>query len=121
MTKTTTLPLGLCLLLSICSAFGQAAAPNPGVDTAVAEDLRRQAAQLSLRETLKQAAGAVARQDLPTAAQLYDKAWSLVLIVGPTVAAQEAQETRVGLANVRLELARRAQKANNPREAAVHI
>jgi general secretion pathway protein D len=112
-----TLPLGLTLLLATATvSFGQA----PAQESAVNEAVIRQANRIALRQRLAEAKSAQERKDLPTAAKLYDDAWSLVLSIGANVEA-EADQTRTGLANVRLELARKARSATDYREAAVHI
>src|ERR1051326_3049236 len=115
--KSASLPIGLTLLLAAAgSAFAQAAVQ----DSAVNEAVMRQANRIALRQKLILAADAQQRHDLPAAAKLYDDCWTLVGSIGSNVEAEAAQ-TRVGLAAVRLELARAAQHRSDYRDAAVQI
>src|SRR5437867_5549274 len=109
MIKAATLPLGLLLLLT---TLGISSAQVPPGQTAVDEVVRREAARITLRERLVAAQTAVDRHDLPTAATLYDDAWTLVQSIGPGVD-EEREQTRAGLAMVRLELATAAQRRND--------
>jgi len=117
MIKAATLPLGLLLLLTTLGV--SPAQVTPG-QTAVDEVIRRQAAHITLRERLAAAQAAVDRHDLATAATLYDDAWALVQSIGPGVE-DEREQTRAGLAMVRLELATAAQRRNDLLAAKKHI
>ena len=92
----------------------------PAQDTAVSEAVYRQANRIKLRQKLTDALVAQQRRDLPTAAKLYDDAWVLVQGIGAGVEA-EATQTKEGLSTVRMELARAAQNAGNPREAKLQV
>jgi general secretion pathway protein D len=77
----------------------------------------RQANRIALRQRLADARSAEDRHDLQSAAKLYDDAWGLVTSIGLNNAEAEAQTARAGLATVRLELARAAQRRGDAREA----
>ncbi|HEY6183961.1 MAG TPA: hypothetical protein VIW67_17065, partial [Terriglobales bacterium] len=114
-----TLPLGLLLLLAT-PVFAQA--PPPGEKEAIDEGVRRQAAYINLHKQLEQARAAEARHDYQTAANLYDSAWERIVEIGPYIqVTAEAQETKAGLAAVRLALAQEAQRHHKYREAKVHV
>src|SRR5262249_3857953 len=81
------------------------------------EGLQRQAAQITLRTKLASASDAVARHDLPAAANFYDEAWDLVTFIGVASCGPEADQTRVGMASVRMDLAQAAQRRGDLREA----
>jgi len=117
MIKAATLPLGLFILLATFDV--SRAQVSPG-QTAVDEVIRRDAARIILRERLVAAQAAVDRHDLPTAATLYDDAWRLVQSIGAGVD-DEREQTRAGLAMVRLELATVAQRRNDLAAAKTHI
>lgn len=117
MTKAALLPLGITLLLATAPAF---AAQTPAQETAINEAVYRQASRIALRQKLADAASAQQRRDLATAAKLYDDSWELIQKIGTNVDA-EKEQTRQGLAVVRLELARAAQKRDDYKAAAVHI
>src|ERR1044071_3913569 len=117
MIKAATLSIGLLVLVS---AIGNSNAQVTPAQTAVDEVIRRQAARISLRERLAAAQAAVDRHDLPTAATLYDDAWRLVQSIGEGIE-EEREQTRAGLASVRLELATAAQRRNDLRAAKTHI
>src|SRR3954471_17648652 len=107
MTKAKTL-ITLSLLLA---GFSPSFAQPPGSEkAAVEESIRRQAARKESRDLLVQADAAQRRHDLQQAAKLYDAAWEKVLYIGPVQVEIEAEVTKSGLASVRLELARGAQK-----------
>jgi len=113
-----TLPLGLLLLLAT-PLFAQA---PPGADDAIREGVKRQADYITLHQKLEQARVAEARHDYQTAANLYDGAWELIVALGPYIQVRaEAQETKAGLAAVRLPLAAEAQKHYRYRDAKTHI
>src|SRR5262249_40202790 len=101
-----TIPLGLCLL--ILGAPALRAQPSPQ-QTAIDEDVRRQAARITLRNTLAQAHEAEARHDLLGAAKQYDAAYELILSIGTQVG-PELKATQEGLARVRMPLAVAAQR-----------
>src|SRR5437899_1922060 len=115
MIKAANLFLGLSLVLAPVPAL---LAQAPGTDLTIARDeaVMRQANRIKLREKLIAAAAARDRRDLATAAKLYDEAWELVQSIGPGVE-QEAAMVQEGLAEVRLELARIAQRRGDYREA----
>src|SRR5215468_6081892 len=94
------LPLGLCLLLA--NSTVALAQTTPDQAAAITEGLQRQAAQITLRTKLASASDAVARHDLPAAANFYDEAWDLVTFIGVASVGPEADQTRVGLASVRM-------------------
>ncbi|MGD0261374.1 MAG: hypothetical protein ABSD29_16290, partial [Verrucomicrobiota bacterium] len=113
MMKAATLPLALILLLTAVPASqGQA----PPQETAVNEAVYRQANRITLRQKLADARAAQERGALITAAKLYDDAWDLVQKIGSGVDA-ERDQTIAGLAAVRLELARAAQRKGDYQEA----
>src|SRR5205807_5674123 len=66
--------------------------------------------------TLKKADEALAKNDLPAAAKLYDSAWDLILSIGPGLEA-EARHTQQGIAAARMPLAMEAQKRGDYVEA----
>jgi general secretion pathway protein D len=115
MIKAAHLYLGLSLVVAPVPAL---LAQSAGEDLGIAsnEAVYRQANRVKLREKLVAAATARDRQDLATAAKLYDDAWELVGSIGPGVE-QEARMTQLGLGTVRLELARTAQRRGDYREA----
>ncbi|MBC8096369.1 MAG: tetratricopeptide repeat protein, partial [Akkermansiaceae bacterium] len=110
----------LCLTLLLGTAFRLPAQTSPSGNPAVEEGVRRQAAQIALRQKLVDARAAEQRRDLVTASKLYGDAWRLVESVGPGVEV-EAQQTVMGLTTVRLEMARAAQSRGAYRDAEVHI
>ncbi|HWQ91154.1 MAG TPA: hypothetical protein VN673_05750, partial [Clostridia bacterium] len=117
MIKAATIPLGLILLLTVpVLSFAQQQAQESAVNEAV----YRQANRITLRQKLVAAQAALDRRDLPAAAKLYDDAWELVLKVGTGVEA-EASQVKTGLATARLELASRAQRRGDYREAATQV
>src|SRR5690606_20754007 len=85
----------LCLTLLLGTAV-QLPAQAPAVNPAVEEGVRRQAAQIALRQKLEDASAAELRRDLPAAAKLYGDAWRLIESIGPGVEA-EARRTVAGL------------------------
>src|SRR6267378_7723396 len=106
MIKAPTIPLGLLLLFSALSpGWSQPSAQQTAID----EDIRRQAAKITLRQTLADARTAEQRKDLAAAAKLYDAAWDLIQQIGPGVEAERAA-TQAGLAETRLPLAAAAQR-----------
>ena len=96
-------------LILLCGAGARAAdQPSPS-QIAGEEAVRRQADAIQLRRTLANAATARTKGDLVASAKLYEEAFQLVMQIGVGVD-QERLETVAGLADVRLELAGRAQK-----------
>jgi tetratricopeptide (TPR) repeat protein len=117
MTKAAILATGLTFFLaSGVSTFAQA----PAEEAAVNEAIYRQANRITLRQRLVEARTAQERGELAVAAKLYDSAWDLVQKIGTGVD-EEAAQVRVGLAAVRLELARAAQKRGDLREARTQV
>jgi type II secretory pathway component GspD/PulD (secretin)/tetratricopeptide (TPR) repeat protein len=117
MMKAVTLPLALTLLLAAIPASDAQTQPQ---DAAINEAVYRQAYRISLRQKLADARAAQDRHALPTAAKLYDDAWELVQKIGSGVDA-ERDQTVVGLAAVRLELARAAQRHGDYKEARTQV
>jgi general secretion pathway protein D len=117
MMKAATLPLALTLLLTAAST---ALAQTPPQETAVNEAVYRQANHIALRQKLVDARAAQDRHAPTTAAKLYDDAWDLVQKIGSGVDA-EREQTAAGLAAVRLELARAAQRKGDYAEARTQV
>jgi general secretion pathway protein D len=118
MMKAVTLPLGLTLLLATATvSYCQV----PAQESAVNEAVMRQANRITLRQRLADARSAEDRHDLATAAKLYDDAWTLVLTIGINNAEAEAETARAGLAAVRIELAKSAERRGDAREADTQI
>ncbi len=113
MMKAATFPIALVILLG--AAPVRSAEPPP-TQTAVDEAVYRQANRILLRQKLVDARAAQERRALATAAKLYDEAWDLVQQIGSGVDA-EREQTVAGLATVRLELAREAQRHGDYSEA----
>src|ERR1051325_4169162 len=113
MIKAVTFPVGLLLVLATVEPLYSQLTPE---QVAVNEVIRREADRFNLRDKLAAAQAAEARRDLTRAGTLYDDAWVLVQSIGTGVET-ERQQTREGLARVRLEMARAAQKRGNLREA----
>jgi type II secretory pathway component GspD/PulD (secretin) len=117
MMKAATLPLALTLLLTAVPA---APAQTPPQETAVNEAVYRQANRIALRQKLVDARAAQDRRAPATAAKIYDDAWDLVQRIGSGVDA-EREQTVAGLAAVRLELARAAQRKGDYAEARTQV
>jgi general secretion pathway protein D len=113
--------LSLSLLLLLATpVFSQA--PPTGQEDAIRVGVQRQADYITLHQKLEQARVAEARHDYQAAANLYDAAWELIVQLGPYYQVRsEAQETKAGLAAVRLALAAEAQGHHMYREAKVHV
>jgi len=111
MIKAAIITLGLFALLANAGISYAQEQPD-----AVKEVIRRTHEQMVLRDTLAKAQAAESRRNLTNSATLYDDAWVHVQSVGTGVE-EEREQTRAGLARVRLELAQRAQSAGNLREA----
>src|ERR1041385_1771536 len=119
MIKAAIIPISIALLLaSVPGSHAQPAGTDGG---AVGEALRRQAAVKELHDKIEQAGAAQRRHDLPQAAKLYDTAWDLVIYIGPGNVEREAEVTKSGLAAVRLELARAAQRRGDTLEASIQV
>jgi type II secretory pathway component GspD/PulD (secretin)/tetratricopeptide (TPR) repeat protein len=117
MTKAAILTLASSVFLATAPvAWSQA----PAEDTAVNEAVYRQANRITLRQKLAEAKAAQERHALPSAAKLYDEAWELVQKIGSGVDA-EREQTIAGLAAVRLELARDAQRHEDYIGAATQV
>lgn len=117
MIKAASLPLALILLAAAApGAFAQLA-PQ---DAAVNEAVYRQAHRITLRQKLAEAQAAQERRALASAAKLYDDSWELVQKIGTGVEAEREQAV-AGLAAVRLELARAAQRRGDYREARTQV
>ena len=117
MMKAATLSLALTLLLAAAPA---ADAQTPPQEAAVNEAVYRQANRITLRQKLADARAAQDRRALSSAAKLYDDAWELVQKIGSGVEA-ERDQTIAGLAAVRLELARAAQRPGDYKEARTQV
>ena len=117
MMKAATLPLVLTFLFAAASASNAQTQPQ---ETAVNEAIYRQANRITLRQKLADARAAQERNALPSAAKLYDDAWELVQKIGSGVDA-ERDQTVAGLAAVRLELARAAQRRGDYKEARTQV
>jgi general secretion pathway protein D len=117
MIKAATLPVGLIFLLAAAPASWSQA---PADETAINEAVYRQANLVTLRTKLADARAAQDRRAPDAAAKLYDEAWDLVQKIGSGVEA-ERERTVAGLAVVRLELARAAQRRDNLQEADAQV
>ena len=117
MIKTVTTTLGITVLLATSPML---LAQPAGQDTAVSEAVYRQANRINLRQKITDARVAQSRGDLATSAKLFDDAWDLVQRIGPGVEAEAAQ-VQAGLAEVRLELARAAQRRGDLRNADIQV
>src|SRR5580765_8036289 len=100
-----------CLLAATLPSLSQ----DP-TSTATQEGIRRQYNTMVLRDTLKKADDALAKNDLAAAAKLYDASWDLILSIGPGVEA-ETRHTQQGIAAARMPLAMDAQKRGDYRQA----
>src|SRR5580765_3888252 len=118
MIKAAIIPITIALLLA--SAPGSYAQP-PSADGAVPEALRRQAAVKDLHDLITNAGDAQRRHDLALAAKLYDSAWEKVIYIGPANMEREAEVVKSGLASVRMELARAAQRRGDTLDASVQV
>ena len=118
MMKAVTLPLGLTLLLAQADLSLSQVPPQ---ESAINEAVMRQANRITLRQRLADARSAEDRHDLANAAKLYDDAWTLVLNIGINNVEAEAATARAGLASVRLELAKAAERRGDAREADTQI
>src|ERR1043166_7358950 len=118
MIKAAIIPISIALLLaSIPGSHAQ----QVSADGAIGEALRRQAAGKELHDKIEQAGAAQRRHDLPQSAKLYDAAGDLVVYIGPANVEREAEVTKSGLASVRLELARAAQRRGDTLEASTQV
>ena len=117
MMKAATFSLALTLLLAAAPAADAQTQPQ---EAAVNEAVYRQANRITLRQRLSEARAAQDRRDLPAAAKLYIAAWELVQKIGSGVDS-ERDQTIAGLAAVRLELARTAQRRSDYKEARTQV
>lgn len=110
--------LGLAMLMAASTAIlAQSAATQAAVD----ESVYRTANLMMLRQKLTEAKAALARQELPVAATLYDNAVELAQKVGPSNAQLESAEAVSGLAQVRVTLAQQAAEKGDWREAETQL
>ncbi|HEV8544155.1 MAG TPA: hypothetical protein VGR78_17330 [Verrucomicrobiae bacterium] len=101
--------------------FAQDAVAVAAANQAAAEEaVRREAAKVELRKSLAEAQALQAKGDLVAASKEYEKAYDLVQRIGVQIDAERA-ETIKGLAETRLELARRAQNKGNLEEATKQV
>src|SRR5881394_1213995 len=96
-----------CLLALPLASFSQDANQE-----AIREGIRRQYNTMVMRDTLKKADDALAKNDLQTAAKLYDDSWNLIMSIGPGVE-DEARHVQQGIGATRMPLAMDAQKKND--------
>jgi general secretion pathway protein D len=114
-------PVYSSLIAAVVLLTGVAApAQVAPTETAVNEAVRRQADTIVLRQRLVEARSAKSADDLALAAKLYEDAYSLVRRIGTGVEG-EAAETVAGLTAVRVDLAQRAQKRADYKEADVQL
>ena len=119
MTKAASVSFGLVFLFATATVSRAQPAPE---DDAIKEAIRRQANVITLRQKLAQAGEAEARKDLVAAAKLYGNAYELVQSIGPGEGIEaETAQTIAGVASVRLELARQAQKRGDLPEAKTQV
>ena len=111
---------------AIIASFCLLAATLPSLSqdptrTATDEGIRRQYNTMVLRDTLKKADDALAKNDLLPAAKLYTSAWDLILSIGPGVE-PEARHTQQGAAAARMPLGwGKARQRRMPRISATPI
>ncbi len=84
------------------------------------EAVRREARKIQLRGVLSEAQTFQAQDDLGSAAKAYEEAWDHVQTIGVTVD-RERIETIRGMSEVRMELARRAQRRGDFDEASKQV
>jgi tetratricopeptide (TPR) repeat protein len=119
MTKVASVSIGLVFLFATATICRSQPAPE---EDAIKEAVRRQADVITLRQKLVQAADAEFRKELAAAAKLYENAYELVQGIGSGYGIEnEAAQTVAGLARVRLELARIAQKHGELKEADAQV
>ena len=117
MTKSA-VSFGLAILLAATNAtLAQSTATDAAIDQAV----YRTANLLLLRQKLQDARAAAVRNDLPTAATLYDNAVELANKIGPSNAQAESAAAVQGLSAVRLRLADTARKRGDWREVETQL
>jgi len=101
--------------------FAQNAAAVAAANQAAADEaIHREAFKVELRRTLADAQALQARGDLVGASKLYEKSYDLIQRIGVQIDAERA-ETLKGMAETRLELARRAQSKGNLEEASKQV
>jgi len=119
MRKAASVSFGLVFLFATATVSWAQRAPE---DAAIEEAIRRQADVITLRQKLAQARDAEARKDLAATAKLYGDAYKLVQGIGSGFGIdEETSQTVAGLASVRLELARLAQKSGDLKEADTQV
>ncbi len=112
----------LFLGFSLLAVIAHTAYPQPAVtDAAINEAVRRQADEITLREKLAAAQSASRRGDLEASAKIYEQCLTLVEGIGASRIASEATAVIAGFTDVRLQLARSAQKSGNLREADTQV
>src|SRR6266487_1985494 len=122
MTKAASVSFGLVFLFATATSRNAGWAQPAPEDDAIKEAIRRQANVITLRQKLAQASEAEARKDLPAAAKLYDNSHELVLSIGTGFGIEaETAQAVTGVASVRLELARQAQKRGDLPEAKIQV
>ena len=118
MIRTNRLSLGLALLVaSSASLFAQA----PATDAAIKEAVQRQADTIELHQKLAAAQEAQHRGGLPVAAKLFEDSLKLVQSIGPGNLGGETAAVIQGLTDVRLALAKDAQRRHDWNEADVQV
>ena len=115
MTKAAQLFCIVCLSLAP-GALGQDAPADVATDEAV----RRQEGAILLRKVLADAAAAQQKGEFDQASKAYEDAYQLVVKVRVGIE-EETRQTVSGLATVRMELARRAQRRSAYQEAELHV
>ena len=104
------------IITSFCLLAALPSYSQDATKTATDEGIRRQYNTLLLRDKLKEADAALARNDLKNAERMYTEAWALVTSIGTGVDA-EARHTQQGTAAARMPLAVDAQKRGDFRAA----
>jgi tetratricopeptide (TPR) repeat protein len=122
MIKVVSTSLILIVLLGTANRIiAQDSAPADAAAKAAGEEaVRRQAQIIQLRTTLEDAQALQSRGELAAASKKYENAWDLVQSVGVNVDREKA-ETLQGFADVRLQLARKAQARGDLNEADAQV
>ncbi len=116
MLRTSLTIVGLITFLGVTIACGQTSPNVSDTERAVREAVRRQARTVELRQKIQEAQRAEQRNDLATAAKLYEACYELTQSIGTGVEA-ETQTVITRLVAVRLELAKQASKRKDYPEA----
>ena len=112
----------LFLGLSVFAASAVTGLPQTaGTDAAITEAVRREADIITLREKIIAAQSAQRRGDLESAAKTYEQCLTLVEGIGSGRIGPETEAVVSGFTDVRLQLAKSAQKKGNLREADTQI